>query len=72
MKKFVNVYFCVCLFSQRFKGTEVDVVTEDVKAVKIDDTPKEVKTEAVEEEVPPYNNHGLMFLWFLMFSVTQH
>lgn len=38
------------LFLQRFKGTEpVEEVTEQVKAVKIDEKPKEVKTEVVDE-----------------------
>ncbi len=48
---------CVCVcFScfichlQRFKGTEpVEEVTEQVKAVKIEEKPKEVKTEVVDE-----------------------
>lgn len=40
-------YFCPV---QRFKGTEpVEEVTEQVKAVKIEETPKEVKTEVVDE-----------------------
>ncbi len=35
---------------QRFKGTEpVEEVTEQVKAVKIAEKPKEVKTEVVDE-----------------------
>lgn len=35
---------------QRFKGTEpVEEVTEQVKAVKIEEKPKEVKTEVVDE-----------------------
>lgn len=35
---------------QRFKGTEpVEEITEQVKAAKIEDKPKEVKTEAVDE-----------------------
>lgn len=39
----------MCLL-QRFKGTEpVEEVTEQVKAAKIEDKPKEVKTEAVDE-----------------------
>ncbi|XP_051511621.1 peptidyl-prolyl cis-trans isomerase FKBP3-like [Myxocyprinus asiaticus] len=40
--------------SKRFKGTEVDVVTQEVKAVKIDENPKEIKTEAVDEGPPKY------------------
>ncbi|KAG9282901.1 peptidyl-prolyl cis-trans isomerase FKBP3 [Astyanax mexicanus] len=40
--------------SKRFKGTEVEQVTEDVKAVKIDDTPKESKTEVVDEGPPKF------------------
>lgn len=44
---------CVSLFLchlQRFKGTEpVEEVTEQVKAVKIEEKPKEVKTEVVDE-----------------------
>lgn len=47
--QFVNVDYCVSF--QRFKGTEIEV-TEEVKVVKVDDTPKEVKTEPVDE-VPP-------------------
>ncbi|XP_055041348.1 peptidyl-prolyl cis-trans isomerase FKBP3 [Misgurnus anguillicaudatus] len=39
--------------SKRFKGTDVDVVTQEVKAVKLDDNPKQVKTEVVEDEGPP-------------------
>lgn len=35
---------------QRFKGTEpVEDVTEQIKAVKIEDKPKEVKAEVVDE-----------------------
>lgn len=35
---------------KRFKGTDpVEEVTEQVKAAKIEDKPKEVKTEAVDE-----------------------
>ncbi|XP_074541466.1 peptidyl-prolyl cis-trans isomerase FKBP3 [Halichoeres trimaculatus] len=41
--------------SKRFKGTEpVEEVTEQVKAVKIEDKPKEVKTEVVDEGPPKY------------------
>uniref|UniRef100_A0A3B1IWQ2 peptidylprolyl isomerase n=1 Tax=Astyanax mexicanus TaxID=7994 RepID=A0A3B1IWQ2_ASTMX len=40
--------------SKRFKGTEVEQVTEDVKAVKIDDAPKESKTEVVDEGPPKF------------------
>lgn len=40
-------YFCPV---QRFKGTEpVEEVTEQVKAVKIEEKPKEAKTEVVDE-----------------------
>lgn len=43
----------LCVFVcnlQRFKGTEpVEEVTEQVKAVKIEEKPKEVKTEVVDE-----------------------
>lgn len=39
---------------QRFKGTEpVEEVTEQVKAVKIEEKPKEVKTEVVDEVLSP-------------------
>lgn len=35
---------------QRFKGSEpVEEITEQVKAAKIEEKPKEVKTEAVDE-----------------------
>lgn len=34
---------------QRFKGTEVEQVTEEVKAVKIEEKPKETQTEVVDE-----------------------
>lgn len=48
---------CVCVLFlphifhvQRFKGTEpVEEVTEQVKAVKIEEKPKEVKAEVVDE-----------------------
>ncbi|XP_051954015.1 peptidyl-prolyl cis-trans isomerase FKBP3 [Xyrauchen texanus] len=40
--------------SKRFKGTEVDVVIQDVKAMKIDEIPKEIKTEMVDEGPPKY------------------
>ncbi|XP_067239456.1 peptidyl-prolyl cis-trans isomerase FKBP3 [Chanodichthys erythropterus] len=40
--------------SKRFKGTEVELVTEEVQAVKIHDTPKEGKTEAVDEGPPKF------------------
>lgn len=41
--------------SKRFKGTEpVEEVTEQVKAVKIEEKPKEVKTEVVDEGPPKY------------------
>ncbi|KAI7799770.1 putative peptidyl-prolyl cis-trans isomerase FKBP3 [Triplophysa rosa] len=52
-EKLVEAYNQLFL-SKRFKGTEIDVVTEEVKAVKIDDTPKEVKIEAVDEGPPKY------------------
>ena len=38
---------CFC-HRQRFKGTEVEEVTQDVKAVKIEDKNKETKTEVAE------------------------
>lgn len=42
------IYF-IC-FLQRFKGSEpVEEVTQQVKAAKIEEKPKEVKTEAVDE-----------------------
>ncbi|XP_077056170.1 peptidyl-prolyl cis-trans isomerase FKBP3 [Siphateles boraxobius] len=40
--------------SKRFKGTEVDVVTDEVQAVKIHDNPKEIKTETVDEGPPKF------------------
>ncbi|XP_048063887.1 peptidyl-prolyl cis-trans isomerase FKBP3 [Megalobrama amblycephala] len=40
--------------SKRFKGTEVELVTEEVQAVKIHDNPKESKTEAVDEGPPKF------------------
>ncbi|XP_051730301.1 peptidyl-prolyl cis-trans isomerase FKBP3 isoform X2 [Ctenopharyngodon idella] len=40
--------------SKRFKGTEVELVTEEVQAVKIHDTPKESKIEAVDEGPPKF------------------
>lgn len=41
---------CLHCLLQRFKGTEpVEEVTEQVKAVKIEEKPKEVKTEVVDE-----------------------
>ncbi|KAM3602523.1 uncharacterized protein V6R79_005693 [Siganus canaliculatus] len=41
--------------SKRFKGTDpVEEVTEQVKAVKVADKPKEVKTEVVDEGPPKY------------------
>ncbi|KAB5539889.1 hypothetical protein PHYPO_G00094370 [Pangasianodon hypophthalmus] len=40
--------------SKRFKGTEVEQVTEEVKAVKIDEKPKETKTEVVDEGPPKF------------------
>ncbi|KAK7151332.1 hypothetical protein R3I93_012310 [Phoxinus phoxinus] len=40
--------------SKRFKGTEVEVVTEEVQAVKIHDNPKEIKTELVDEGPPKF------------------
>uniref|UniRef100_A0A3B4E737 peptidylprolyl isomerase n=2 Tax=Pygocentrus nattereri TaxID=42514 RepID=A0A3B4E737_PYGNA len=41
--------------SKRFKGTEVEEVTQDVKAVKIEDKNKETKTDVAEvvDEGPP-------------------
>ncbi|XP_056090355.1 peptidyl-prolyl cis-trans isomerase FKBP3 [Rhinichthys klamathensis goyatoka] len=40
--------------SKRFKGTEVELVTEEVQAVKIHDNPKEIKTETVDEGPPKF------------------
>ncbi|XP_027005274.1 peptidyl-prolyl cis-trans isomerase FKBP3 [Tachysurus fulvidraco] len=40
--------------SKRFKGTEVEQVTEEVKAVKIEEKPKETKTEVVDEGPPKF------------------
>ncbi|KAK2864094.1 hypothetical protein Q7C36_003248 [Tachysurus vachellii] len=40
--------------SKRFKGTEVEQVTEEVKAVKIEEKPKETKTEIVDEGPPRF------------------
>ncbi|KAK7134105.1 hypothetical protein R3I94_015833 [Phoxinus phoxinus] len=40
--------------SKRFKGTEVEVVTEEVQAVKIHDNPKDIKTELVDEGPPKF------------------
>ncbi|XP_058468565.1 peptidyl-prolyl cis-trans isomerase FKBP3 [Solea solea] len=46
--------------SKRFKGTEpVEEVTEQVKQVKIEDKPKEVKTEVVDEGPPKYTKSVL-------------
>uniref|UniRef100_A0A3Q3VXZ5 peptidylprolyl isomerase n=1 Tax=Mola mola TaxID=94237 RepID=A0A3Q3VXZ5_MOLML len=46
--------------SKRFKGTEpVEEVTEQVKAVKIEEKPKEVKTEVVDEGPPKYTKSVL-------------
>ncbi|XP_073348841.1 peptidyl-prolyl cis-trans isomerase FKBP3 [Pagrus major] len=46
--------------SKRFKGTEpIEEVTEQVKAVKIEDKPKEVKTEVVDEGPPKYTKSVL-------------
>ncbi|RXN39435.1 peptidyl-prolyl cis-trans isomerase FKBP3 [Labeo rohita] len=42
---------CLC---QRFKGTDVDVVTEQVQAAKISDAPKEAKTEQQDEGPPKF------------------
>lgn len=47
MTKVINSVGCW----QRFKGTEVEEVTQDMKAVKIDQKPKETKTEEVVDEV---------------------
>ncbi|RXN34907.1 peptidyl-prolyl cis-trans isomerase FKBP3 [Labeo rohita] len=38
----------------RFKGTDVDVVTEQVQAAKISDAPKEAKTEQQDEGPPKF------------------
>lgn len=40
--------------SKRFKGTEVELVTEEVQAVKIHDNPKDIKTETVDEGPPKF------------------
>ncbi|KAG7316550.1 hypothetical protein KOW79_020091 [Hemibagrus wyckioides] len=40
--------------SKRFKGTEVEQVTEEVKAVKIEEKSKETKTEVVDEGPPKF------------------
>lgn len=41
---------CVFCVLQRFKGTEAEEeVAEQIKAVKIEDKPKEVKAEVVDE-----------------------
>ncbi|KAM9840611.1 peptidyl-prolyl cis-trans isomerase FKBP3 [Aulostomus maculatus] len=46
--------------SKRFKGTEpVEEVTEQVKAVKIEEKPKEVKTEIVDEGPPKFTKSVL-------------
>uniref|UniRef100_A0A665WT07 peptidylprolyl isomerase n=2 Tax=Echeneis naucrates TaxID=173247 RepID=A0A665WT07_ECHNA len=46
--------------SKRFKGTEpVEEVTEQVKAVKIEEKPKEVKTEVVDEGPPKFTKSVL-------------
>ncbi|KAG7509214.1 peptidyl-prolyl cis-trans isomerase FKBP3 [Solea senegalensis] len=46
--------------SKRFKGTEpVEEVTEQVKQVKIEDKPKEAKTEVVYEGPPKYTKSVL-------------
>lgn len=46
--------------SKRFKGTDpVEEVTEQVKAVKIEEKPKEVKTEVVDEGPPKYTKSVL-------------
>uniref|UniRef100_A0A3Q1CAT7 peptidylprolyl isomerase n=1 Tax=Amphiprion ocellaris TaxID=80972 RepID=A0A3Q1CAT7_AMPOC len=46
--------------SKRFKGTDpVEAVTEQVKAVKIEEKPKEVKTEVVDEGPPKYTKSVL-------------
>lgn len=46
--------------SKRFKGTDpVEEVTEQVKAVKVDEKPKEVKTEVVDEGPPKFTKATL-------------
>ncbi|XP_026104511.1 peptidyl-prolyl cis-trans isomerase FKBP3-like [Carassius auratus] len=40
--------------SKRFKGTDVDAVTEKVQAAKISDIPKEIKMEPVDEGPPKF------------------
>ncbi|XP_053192869.1 peptidyl-prolyl cis-trans isomerase FKBP3 [Scomber japonicus] len=46
--------------SKRFKGTEpIEDITEHVKAVKIDEKPKEVKTEVVDEGPPKFTKSVL-------------
>uniref|UniRef100_A0A3Q3GQL1 peptidylprolyl isomerase n=1 Tax=Labrus bergylta TaxID=56723 RepID=A0A3Q3GQL1_9LABR len=39
---------------KKFKGTEVEVVTEQMKAVKVEEKTKEAKTEVVDEGPPKY------------------
>lgn len=54
---------------QRFKGTEpVEEVTEQVKAVKIEEKPKEVKAEVVEEVLL---QHVDLFWFVFLRTVTK-
>lgn len=60
--------------SQRFKGTEVELVTEEVQAVKIHDTPKESKLEAVDEVLPSSSSSSSRvfdLLWARVVSPPQ-
>ncbi|KAK3516534.1 hypothetical protein QTP70_021737 [Hemibagrus guttatus] len=45
--------------SKRFKGTEVEQVIEEVKAVKIEEKSKETKTEVVDEGPPKFTKSVL-------------
>lgn len=45
--------------SRRFKGSEMDVVTEQVQAAKISDAPKEAKMEPVDEGPPKFTKSVL-------------
>ncbi|XP_046692802.1 peptidyl-prolyl cis-trans isomerase FKBP3 isoform X2 [Silurus meridionalis] len=45
--------------SKKFKGTEVEQVSEQVKAVKIDEKPKDAKTEVVDEGPPKFTKSVL-------------
>ncbi|XP_073673094.1 peptidyl-prolyl cis-trans isomerase FKBP3 [Garra rufa] len=45
--------------SKRFKGTDVEVVTEQIEAAKISDAPKETKTEQLDEGPPKFTKSVL-------------